>query len=192
MKISFLSTLILFAILTGCNLRNKTGVDRQNPVYQTWKGVFEDSLIDHFPNYLDTTIISCNSSYRNTPQDILYLTVVKYLSSQEKEIIKDLVRSPDSCLIKIYLNRNTYGFDKAGLGECDSYIPIPNPGLVFYEERDTPSDLEYYVLETNNKAFINHELYLRFYLPDKWKNGMTRGIGISNEKNLIFYWLVLW
>ncbi len=47
-------------------------------------------------------------------------------------------------------------------------------------------------IEVSKNTYYNHEGYQRTYLPKGWENGMTRGIGISERDNLIFYWMVLW
>ena len=77
------------------------------------------------------------------------------------------------------------------MGECNEYIPVPEFNLVSSLD-SVPKDLKYYVLELSHKTFINHDLYLRYYLPDEWRNGMSRGVGISEKENTIFYWLIMW
>lgn len=159
--------------------------------FEKWKQVFPDSLTKHFPDSIGENCISYGSSHRNTPKKMLYLTLLKKLSEDEIVFFKDHICAPDSCLIKIYLNRNTYGFNKEGLGECNSFIPIPDYSLI-NDEREAPNDTKYFVLETSKKSSINHDGYLSYYLPEEWKNGMSRGIGISEKENIIFYWLILW
>lgn len=159
--------------------------------FERWKQIFPDSLTKHFPDSIGKNWISYGSSYRNTPKKMLYLTLLKKLSEDEIVFFKNYTCAPDSCLMKIYLNKNTYGFNKEGLGECESFIPIPDYNLI-NDEREAPNDTKYYVLETSKKSMINHDLYLRYYLPEEWKNGMSRGIGLSEKENIIFYWLILW
>jgi len=159
--------------------------------YAKWKKQFPDSLITHFPNDLGKDWISYGSSCKNSPKSMLYLTLLKKLSEEDKIILKNRISTPDSCLIKIYLNRNTYGFNRKGLGKCSTFIPIPDYDLI-NDGNKSPSDTKYYVLETSKRIFINHDLYLRYYLPKEWKNGMSRGVGVSEKENIIFYWLIMW
>ena len=178
---------------SSCKENNRTE-NNTNSIFKDFyegKSKFGDSLVNHFPAELNDSVISFSTSHRNIPEKIQYLTLLKKMSLSEKKIIQNLVATPDSCIIRIYFNRNTYGFRKKGLGECDSYIPVPHFGLIS-DEKEKPHDVKYYVLEKNNRAQKNHELYLRFYLPPEWKNGMTKGIGVSEKQNLIFYWTVLW
>lgn len=48
------------------------------------------------------------------------------------------------------------------------------------------------MLETSHHTFINHKLYMRYYLPEDWKNGMSRGIAVSEKEKNIYYWLIMW
>jgi hypothetical protein len=159
--------------------------------YCKWKNVFPDSLIKHFPDNIGKDWISYSSSYRNKPKKILYLTLLKKITEEERNYFQDKAFVPDSCIIEIYLNRNTYGFNKKGLGNCDMFMPVPNYSLI-EEDKIKPKDLKYYILESSKKSFIDHDLYLRYYLPDEWKNGMSRGIGISEKEQTILYWLIMW
>lgn len=191
LKIVFIS-LIPF-ILGACMNSSKSSkqIGGVQSDFVKWKKAFPDSLTIHFPDKIGEDCISYGSSYRNTPKKILYLTLLKKVSEEERLLLKEQICAPDSCLIKIYLNRNTYGFNKKGLGNCNAYIPIPDYMLI-NDEGKIPDDIKYYVLETSKKVYVNHELYLRYYLPKEWKNGMTRGIGISEKENIIFYWLIMW
>ena len=182
---------IILGITGGCINSSRSGFNSMNSDFKKWKSEFPDSLTDHFPCDIGKDLITCNSSFRNTPKDMLYLTLSKKISEDEKNLIHHYICAPDSCNINIYLNRNTYGFDKKGLGECESFTPVPEYGL-FSTESAKPEDLKYYIIETSHESFVNHELYLRFYLPNEWKNGMSRGVGISDKEGIIYYWLIMW
>ncbi len=169
----------------------KLELQKMNKNYTLWKSEFPDSLTAHFPEQMDTNFISYGSSYRNTPKEILYLSLEKRITEKEKEKFKNLTPAKDSCIIRIYANKYTYGFDKRGLGNCISYIPVPDLKLVSVLN-PVPDDYKYYLIELSHQTFINHKMYFRNYLPDEWKNGMSRGIGISEKENIILYWLIMW
>ncbi len=169
----------------------KLDLQKMNKNYTLWKNEFPDSLTAHFPKQIDTNFISYSSSYRDQPKDFLHLHLKKRISKEEKEKFKNLTPAKDSCIIRIYANKYTYGFDKRGLGNCISYIPVPEYDFIFSFD-EIPKDIKYYIVELSHQTFINHKMYFRNYLPDEWKNGMSRGIGISEKENIIFYWLIMW
>ncbi len=192
--------LLIVVILIGFSCKsykNKKDTDNiflndiLNKDYKLWKNEFPDSLTIHFPDKLDKKFISFGSSYRNEPKKFLYLGLEKKLTKEERKKFERKIYTEDTCIIKIYSNKNYYGFNKKGLGECMEYVPVPEFNLVSSLD-SVPKDLKYYVLELSHQKFIDHELYLRYYLPDEWRNGMSRGVGISEKENTIFYWLIMW
>lgn len=150
---------------------------------------FPDSLVKHFPQELEGTIRNYGSGFRDTPMKIKYLTLAKEASKDELLLYNGMGKTPDSCLFKIYANRIEYGFNYAAHGNCNELLPIPVMALV---TNDDIGIVDYYVLQTSKQVIYNNDQYLRHYLPDEWKNGMSRGVGISESTNTIFYWLLIW
>jgi len=186
---------ILIICISACETNNNIKSDNNffNQEYQHSKKEFPDSLTKHFPEKLNEENVFYSTSINNKPKEILYLIVANKLTNKNKTELNNLKYTSDTCIIKIYIERNTYGFNKKGLGKCKSYIPAPDYSLLIFDDnKQKPDDLKYYVLQTSHHIFINHELYLRYYLPDEWKNGMSRGIAVSEKEKKIYYWLIMW
>jgi len=192
-----LLSITIIILLFSCkskNIKSETNdlfLKKLNSDYTIWKNEFPDSLTKHFPDKIDKNFVSFGSSYRDEPRTFLHLNLEKKLTKEEKQRFLKIQSTSDTCIIRIYANRNTYGFDKKGLGECDQYVPVPELNLISTLD-PVPADLKYYILELSRQTFINHEMYLRYYLPEEWKNGMSRGVAISEKENIIFYWLIMW
>lgn len=189
--------LLAVSLLTVVSCKYKTNSIAYNPLVEEFKCEFDkfinefpDSLTKHFPLDVAKNLIAYNSSYKDDPKEIMYFTVLSALTTEEKFKYSNKLETADTCLFKIYLNRNTYGFDKKEIGNCDKYFPVPDYNII--SRQPMASDIKYHIIEASNDTFFNHRLYLRSYLPVEWKNGMTRGVGISEENNTIFYWLMMW
>lgn len=76
--------------------------------------------------------------------------------------------------------------------------PIPN--FVNYEKynRDKALGLDdtfvIYVLESKNVKSWGNEFDMgpAEQMPDNWKNGYSKGVAISQEKQTVIYWTVIW
>jgi len=193
-QIPILCLLIVFVIIgtTSCDL--KSSKLNSNPFLKNFyegKTRFQDSLVNHFPIKIDNSVLAYNSSHRNSPEEIRYLTLLKKISPNDKDFINSLVAAEDTSIIEIYLYRNTYEYYNKEPQNNKEYSPVPDFGI-FISDLEKPKDIKYYMLEKSNKTIFNHDLYLRYYLPPEWTNGFSRGIGVSESKNLIFYWTILW
>ena len=158
--------------------------------FLTWKKAFPDSIINHFPIEIDTRLLIYNSSLRNSPENIRYLTLVKKISSDDRQMLESKSYMPDSCLFEVYLRKIQYGFNYHLYSGCDSLLPIPEISLINEPYKD--KDIKYYILEANNKGSYHSESYLRDYLPDEWQNGISKGIGVIENDSIIFYWTMMW
>ena len=71
-------------------------------------------------------------------------------------------------------------------------------GLYYCEQEyeNLPADLEVYVIDAKagnywkNKDLAESEA--RPVLPDKWKHGYSRGIGVSHSCERVCWWLIVW
>lgn len=71
------------------------------------------------------------------------------------------------------------------LFEIDEYKGNTMSGLT--------EDFKIYVFEAKSGRFLNKE-YLRGCecLPNKWKHGYSKGVSLSDEKQVVIYWVVVW
>ncbi len=71
------------------------------------------------------------------------------------------------------------------LFEIDEYKGSTMSGLT--------EDFKIYVFEAKSGKFLNKE-YLRGCecLPSKWKHGYSKGVSLSDEKQVVIYWVVVW
>ena len=191
--IKLLSFSLIIVLHYGCH-SNKT-TDRkesgsQYPTeFQSWLTSFPDSLVEHFPNNLEGAVRNYGSGFRDSPMKVKYLTLVKDLTETESTYYNGWEKTPESCMFKIYLNKNVFGFNYALYEDCDEFFPIPEMALLTDMEL---GQVDYYIVETSKKVLHSNNQYLRNYLPEEWKNGMSRGVGISEATNSIFYWLIMW
>lgn len=83
---------------------------------------------------------------------------------------------------------------------CNSLtLPIPNfSPLHFYEYEITSlnrltDDFVLYILDAKSGKYLPKEyLTTGLGMPDNWKNGFSKGIAISENRNIIVYWLEIW
>ena len=187
--------LLIVIVVTSCSSQgNRDSIESPfqslSHEFLTWKEVFPDSLVNHFPNKIDTKWLLYNSSLHNSPENLRYLTLAKELSSKDRQKLEDLSHLSDSCLFEIYLRKNEYGFNYHSYSNCDSIFPVPEISLI--NEAYKAKDIKYYLIETSNKSYYDSESYLGYYLPDDWQNGLSRGIGVIESDSIIFYWTIMW
>jgi len=82
--------------------------------------------------------------------------------------------------------------------ECEKNLyPIPN--FIDYHVQNKVNDLklddsfEVYVFEAKQgNNFAEYQLLPCSQMPEKWKNGYSKGIAISESKKIVIYWSVMW
>jgi hypothetical protein len=183
--------------IAGCNnpstSQNRGSNNGVTPVwaneYNHWKDTFPDSLVKHFPAVYPEDVVLLNTSARNVPQTIKYFVLTRKVDDLELDSFNNLEFISDSCLFPIHLRRNEYGFNYHAYPGCKELFPIPSEEIM---STSSNPDIRYCVIESNNKLIYQHDKYMRHYLPNEWKNGVSRGIGVSYAEKTVFYWLVLW
>ena len=103
----------------------------------------------------------------------------------------------DSCSFVLDRSKNKY-MSYENCISCTSCFPIPR----FIEEGDyfnindqypLPNDFDIYILEAKKGHFLdNHLINDMINVPNNWKHGMTRGIAISEERNIAIYYIDIW
>ena len=194
------------------NITNKSGM---NSKYLEAKRFFKEEFVDHFPPQLDSTTtgfdVSFSSEYQHLRLVLINLCDERKIDSLSL-IYSDLsiahYSAGDSCLL--VTNRFTTADNwfkniimtpeqkKIINKDCYNFLyPIPN----FYESefatQDTecrlPVDFNLYVLESKAGKFMGDEYLTRGrFMPSKWRNGYSKGVSISTEKNIIIYWFIIW
>ncbi len=80
----------------------------------------------------------------------------------------------------------------------DNLYPIPNfSNFSKYQSNETEckltKDFTVYVLEAKTGKFLDrNKLTLGTYMPKNWKNGFSKGVAISNEREVIIFWVIIW
>lgn len=56
-----------------------------------------------------------------------------------------------------------------------------------------PADFKIYVFDAEPGKFLSKEkLTDGTFMPDKWKNGYSRGVAISKKRQVLVYWVIIW
>lgn len=167
--------------------------------YQRAKNEFYDGATKHFPLVNIHGQFSYHQSYENSQKTIMVKKAGqnsireahKELSSQ-RAVIEFKATDPRLDFISDQNNIRTNS-SKIKLGE--DYFPIPSirGSEIFYnisseEQKDTKSaslseKLKVYVIEIKSQSTESETM---------WKHGYSRGIYISEEKEIVIYWALDW
>ena len=139
------------------------------------------------------------------------INIFRYSINQHfKSIALAKYKSNDSCLFILEgcIDSTNYGWLKSSSSDdikninkvscdIDKLYPIPNFIENEYATMKTktrlPDDFEIYVLDAKAVNLKDSNYVTDGYLmPEKWKNGYSKGVAISNKRNVIIYWLNTW
>jgi len=187
-------------------------IKEKNLKYNENKGFFEDKFVEHFPSKIDENYISFIAE-RATDYDVIRFELTERIDSNKIQSIKEKLskqaignyKAQDSSLLVVNkgINKDNYYTWKKGYIETNSVkeninvYPIPNFWNNDFAESSTASNLQehftIYVLDSKPGKFIDSkELTDGYGLPQKWKNGFSKGIAVSEYENVIIYWLIIW
>ncbi|MDX9775990.1 MAG: hypothetical protein RBT40_08610 [Petrimonas sp.] len=188
----------LLITLTSCVNKEKERAKEYLENYAKALNEFNPELTDHFPRTLKSnrqlSIGYPAGSYGNGMANIIY--------SQEVDSTEfnQTVRKLNLNKIKDYKPTDSLFII---IGDSIDYTNningIPIPSFESYE-RDFGLNSKYltdnhkiYVLEFKPGKFMKEE-YLTSgkNLPEKWKNGFSRGIATNDKANELIYWLCVW
>lgn len=167
---------------------------------------FDKELINHFPkklpnNYIASGLmspkmISSNYNYINIYLKIQIPTRKKYELKKKSLIKKTNVtkNSDDKCLLVIKYDLRKIDLNK-DISNCDTLFPVPYEAVYDYNR-----DEEIYKKQKNNEiALIDYkpgklmkDLMIKENLPEKWRNGYSKGYTFNDKNQTITYWLVIW
>ena len=191
-------TFISLIFFTSCISDEEKRAREYLENYVKAKNEFNYDLTDHFPNTLKSnrqlSVAYPAGAYGKGMANILYSQELD--STEFRNTIKKLrlnkisVYKPTDSLFIII--GDTLDYRKKDYG-------IPIPSFESYE-RDFGLNNKYltenhkiYVLEYKPGKFME-EKYLTSNqnLPEKWKNGFSRGIATNEKVNELIYWLCVW
>lgn len=196
---------ILFVIvyfLSSCKSQSIKPIDMINDYYSKIKK--DDSLlfISHFPQKIisdSSRIVNNKSSEKNKISFILYQYNIS--DSQIQEFNKILKKgyiakysSIDTCLFILQKNELQDIINKNQASDCLNYkYPIPN----FIEYNDSfgiynDDSFEIYVLESDTIDKFHYNMKPSAVMPERLKNGYSKGISISNKLKTLIYWSIAW
>lgn len=176
---------------------------------------FDEVFVDHFPSKLNQKPIFFNF-FTDTKLDSYRIVLFQKMKEKDIETILDTLQTSvlavynanDTCnlVVNQFTNKNNW-FDqnKAPSGyrqrlerEClNSKYPIPNfwRNKLATDSNDCrlPNDFKIYVIQAQQGKSLNKK-YLTSgrYMPEPWKNGYSKGIAASLDRNIIIYWFVIW
>ena len=183
---------------------------------------FENDLVNHFPaNLPDSCWYSTTVPKTDTLKmfgfgvDKLFMT---YALSQYKSIASDFKNLPstiysanDNSLLLVFdycdvmeIEGRTYRDqeppERQRLAKHNvtmaSSLPVPLFEIDQYKGNTMsglPEDFKLYVLDAKPGKYIDDK-YLQECecLPEKWKHGYSKGVALSDKKQVVIYWVAVW
>ena len=190
--------LIITIVFTSCLGKSYESEKQFLEKYMDGKNALSHDLTDHFPNELKAekqlSIAYPAGAYGNGMANLIFSHQVD--STEFNSVIRKL----DLNRIKAYPPTDSIFIiigDSLDYTKKNNGIPIPS--FESYE-RDFGFNSKYltenhniYVLETKSGAFMDDEyLTSSENLPEKWKNGFSRGIATNEKQKELIYWTCVW
>lgn len=210
MNVKWILTSILILGIISCSFSNDGIFFKRNSDYRELKSKFLKELISHFPDtiYKNDSFINDFDYSINSIQFTVFsknIENIDHLLENYKKQAKQIYKANDTCLLVLngYINENNYYNtddirDKDIASSCDdSYLPVPNfwnlkLGEIVNKTR-LPKDFDIYVFDAEPGIYWNQDLLKPSRsMPEKWKNGYSKGVAISKEKTEIIYWVIIW
>lgn len=193
-----LGILLLIMGLQSCLIM--TDPKQQAEYIESYKS-FDNDLVDHFPKKVPNnwTYVSYGSpDYNNEWNRTTGLSLEIQITSKEKfenqknqleKEAKVIKKSEDSCLLIVDSK------DDQTLMKCISYYPIPQETAYDFIKDNwiRKENCEIALIDYKPGIFIkNKHLTPKENLPEKWKNGFSKGYAFNNKEQKIMYWLIIW
>lgn len=210
-----MSVCLLQILLYGCNNKEFL-IESNNAKLKEYKKDFNSSFINQFPDKiisLNANVISNTNREKNDIGLILYeYEIDKNQINKIRKKIADsalaLYKSNQSCFLIVnrFETEETYekfevvnDIDSLELeSECAKLLfPVPNfIGSNYSKNKNglkLDDSFDIYVLESKaGNHFEAFELQPSPQMPDKWKNGYSKGVALSEKNNTIIYWSIIW
>ncbi|HBS85826.1 MAG: hypothetical protein A2W91_13005 [Bacteroidetes bacterium GWF2_38_335] len=202
---------ILVIIFCGCKSSNKENavIYIANKSYFLWFfdneyqdviSFFPDSLINHFPKSYPISTKIYTYSHSKTDEIYWVTLTCDYVDTFNLNKKNSIIVSPNDSMLylvnKVMWDENDGYFEKL---EKMNYNFIALP--YFKEEEFStnltecklPLDFVIYIIESKEGIFLSKEYFSKNeYSAEKLKNGFSRGYAISNKRNIIIFWLIIW
>lgn len=203
-------------IISCSNSRNNSSYfEKFNKDYIQRKAKYDDKYIAHFPKeiYRDTHL-ELNESV--SPEfDMIRFTLFNKTNEKEIKKIKNkykksigIYSAAENCLLIVnrFANSENNGINiklsdaEKDLIDKNCYnrkYPIPNFWHNQFTTESTecrlPKDFTIFVIDAKPGIYLSEEkLSDGKFMPNNWKHGYSYGICISEEQNVIIYWVVMW
>lgn len=204
--------LAIVCLSISCNLTKKE-LQFVDAKYQQNKKFFKEEMIDHFPDKIEalpaSTILDSNANDNhvffslelgNLSND--FLTIIKEQLNKSKT---EVYEAKDTSLLVINKFTNKYNvYDQNKFP--DNYLykdtineKLPVPNFWFPEPIDAStlckldSTFKLYVIEAKQDKYWDEKYYTKTnQMPKIWEHGYSKGVAISDSKNVIIYWFAIW
>jgi len=195
--IKYIYLIFILTLLSCSNIKNQREKEFLKS-YAEARNEFNTDLTDHFPNTLNS-FRQFNIAY---PAGAYGIGMANLIFSHHVDTTEfnTVIRKLNLNKIKAYKPTDSIFII---IGDSLDYTKkinrIPIPSFESYE-RDFGLNSKYltefhkiYVLESKPGDFMNKEyLTSSKNLPEKWKNGFSRGIATNEKENELIYWLCVW
>ena len=191
--------------------------DRNYPIekYYDYKTRFDKNFTDQFPKKIKCDYYQMTADTQPDRNNVgFYLQLHLHQKSNVKDIKLNAQKlaiakynSSDKCLFIVNRFETVQTYDNIEIPKVDStklniecernLLPIPN--FVTYKSHNSFNDLkldksfEIYIFESKaGKMLKNFKMNPFSEMPEKWKNGISKGIAISEKNKDVIYWSIAW
>lgn len=219
-SITLIHILLLTTFITSCqNIDVKKQVQER---YKQSLQFFEGDFVSHFPAELpDSCWYSTTVPKTDTLEmvcfgvDELFMTYslsqYKAIASRFKELPGTEYLSTDTNLLLVFSYCDVIKIEgrtfrdqepperqklaKHNITTANS-LPVPLFEIDEYKGKTMSGltdDFKLYVLDARPGKYIDEKnLQKCECLPEKWKHGYTKGVALSDEKQVVIYWVTVW
>jgi len=179
---------------------NMTDPEQQAQYIESYKS-FDREMVSHLPKKIPNNWINSSqgspkyiNEYNGKAELSLTIRIAsrKKFEDQKMELMtnsKIVINSLDSCLLIVDAKELQY------LSACDSCYPVPRNAIYDFDSDKLlkRENCEVALIDYKSGIFAESK-YLdeKEYLPDKWRNGYSKGYAFDNNKQTIMYWLIIW
>lgn len=206
---------VLQVLIYACNNKDFL-IKNNNAKFSEYKSEFASSFINQFPDtikYPNTNVISNTNRKKNDIGLLLYEYGVdkNEINNIKKNIIDVAIakyKSDEACLLIVNCFETEESYSNFTMVEAidsleieksckEKLYPIPNfIGSNYSKNKNglkLDESFDIYVLEAKaGNHFEEFKLQPSPQMPNKWKNGYSKGIAISLKNESVIYWSIIW
>lgn len=211
-KINILLVALVFTFNSCSDKKTFNNVTNQR--YLTFKSQFDSTLVNHFPNGLNSTdnlTVSNTNSEKNDVGLFLfeYNLSSKSVNELEKKYSEKKIAYTNKDLCLLIVNRfetirtknslEVVEIKDSSLIDKSCYkklLPIPN-FIDFSIANNTDfwknKNFKIYVLDAEaGNRYKKFNLQPNPQMPKEWENGFSKGIVINKVERTVIYWSIIW